>query len=39
MERNTHCNAEALSLFEDDDHQIKDKVFDQIPLHGLKSEF
>ena len=29
----------ALSLPEDDEHQIKDKVFDQIPLDDLKSDF
>ena len=31
--------AVALSLPEDDEHQIKDKVFDQIPLDDLKSDF
>ena len=29
----------ALLLPEDDEHRIKDKVFDQIPLDDLKSDF
>ena len=29
----------ALSLPVDDEHQIKDKVFDQIPLDDLKTDF
>ena len=31
--------AVALSLQEDDEHQMKDKVFDQILLNHLKSDF
>ena len=34
LAKNTQCIAMALLLLEDDEHQIKDKVFDQIPLHG-----
>ena len=30
--------AVALSLPVDDEHQIKDKVFDQIPLDDLKTD-
>ena len=29
----------ALSLPVDDEHQIKDKIFDQIPLDALKTDF
>ena len=39
LAKNRQGIAVALSLPEDDEHQIKDKVFDQIPLDDLKSDF
>ena len=39
LAKNKQGIAVALSLPEDDEHQIKDKVFDQIPLDDLKSDF
>ena len=39
LRKNKQGNAVALSLLVDDEHQIKDKVFDQIPLDDLKTDF
>ena len=39
LAKNKQGIAVALSLPEDDEHQIKDKVFDQIFLDHLKSDF
>lgn len=38
LSKNKQGIAVALSLPEEDESQIKDKVFDQIPLDDLKSE-
>ena len=37
--KNKQGIAVALSLPEDDEHQIKDKVFDQISIDDLKDNF
>lgn len=39
LPKNKQGIAAALSLPDDDEHQIKDKVFDQISLEDLKSDF
>ena len=39
LAKNKQGIAVALSLPEDDEHQIKDKVFDQISIDDLKSDF
>ena len=39
LQKNEQGIAVALSLPVDDEHQIKDKVFDQIPLDDLKTDF
>ena len=39
LPKNKQGIAVALSLPVDDEHQIKDKVFDQIPLDDLKTDF
>ena len=39
LAKNKQGIAVALSLPEDDEHQIKDKVFDQISIDYLKSDF
>ena len=39
LPKNRQDIAVALSLPVDDEHQIKDKVFDQIPLDDLKTDF
>ena len=39
LPKNKQGIAVALSLPADDEHQIKDEVFDQIPLDDLKTDF
>ena len=39
LAKNKQGIAVALSLPEDDEHQIKDKVFDQISIDDLKDNF
>ena len=39
LAKNKQGIAVALSLPEDDEHQIKDKVFDQISIDDLKGNF